>query len=314
MSELSNRVGYTGNMVTVLTGDDGFAVSDYISGRLSVFEGAVDRVDGENIQLRDIPDLLMGQSLFGDKRLVIISNLSKNSSVWPKIPGWLPKISSDIELILVEDKLDKRTVTYKELKATAEIKEFTAWSDRDERLAAQWLVTRSGASGINLDHKVASRVVSRVGVDKWRLANSLEILAGYEGDIAEAVVDDLLVASVSASVFDLFDSALSGNISKIGSIIKDLQLREDAYSVFALIASQTFQLLAVSRSQDGDSPEKDLAIHPFVASKLRHASKRLGRQKVELIAANVAKNDAKIKSTSVDPWVLVEKTLLDIAS
>lgn len=47
----------------------------------------------------------MGVSLFATKRLIVIRGLSENKVIWPVFGDWLPKVSDDIHLVLIERRL-----------------------------------------------------------------------------------------------------------------------------------------------------------------------------------------------------------------
>lgn len=113
-------------MITLLTGENGFEIERALKRIVTDFEGTPEKIDGSELELRQVPDLLMGVSLFADKRLLIIKNLSENKAVWADFGDWLERVSDDIHLVLVEPKPDKRTRTYKDLQKAAEVKEFKA--------------------------------------------------------------------------------------------------------------------------------------------------------------------------------------------
>src|ERR1035437_6433304 len=100
-------------MITVLIGENTFEIQRALDLIARDFDGKVEKIDGSNLQLSQLPDILMGVSLFAMSRTVVIRNLSENRAVWPVFGDWLSKISDDIHLILAESKPDKRTATYK---------------------------------------------------------------------------------------------------------------------------------------------------------------------------------------------------------
>jgi len=298
-------------MITVLTGNNSFEISEALRATARDFDGVAEKIDGSTLELRNIPDLLMGSTLFADKRLVIIRDLSQNSSVWEKLPEWLARISDDIQLILVDEKLDKRTTTYKELKKAVTIQEFNSWSDRDWGVAENWFARRAVDAGLTLDKKIVHQIVDRVGLDQWQLAQALEkisLLDEITSDAIEATID----ASPSENVFQLFETALEGKRQKLHAMIATLELTEDSYRLFALLSSQVVQLAGVATAGPDDNPSKDLAIHPFVASKLARHAQSLGRGGVARVVTIFAQADADMKRSKGEPWLLIEKALLAI--
>ena len=298
-------------MITLLTGSNSFEIGEALREIVESFDGRAEKIDGTTLELKNLPDLLMGSTLFAEKRLVIIRDLSQNPTVWEKLPEWIPRISEDIQLVLVDEKPDKRLTAYKELKKVAEVREYTLWGDRDYPLAESWLVKRGESLGLKLDKKIAHQIVERVGLDQWQLAQALEKLSLLEA-ITSETVEATIDASPSENVFQLFETALEGNTRKVHAMIQTLELTEDPYRLFALLSSQVFQLAAVAHAGAGDDPSKDLAIHPFVASKLSRHAKRFGKAGTTRILAVFAEADADMKLSKADPWLLIERALMNI--
>lgn len=296
-------------MIVVLTGDDSFEIQRELKKLETDFGGVAERIDGATLELAQLPDILMGQSLFSDKRLVVIRGLSENKSLWERLPDWLPRVSDDISLVLVEAKPDKRTISYKTLKAQAEIHEYEAWGERDIAQAEAWVMHAAKEQASNVTREVARRLVQRVGLDKWQLASAIDKLSLLD-DITVEAVDSLIEANPSENIFELLEAALNGDRQRVADIVRTLELTEDPYMLFALLSSQVFQLAAVTFAGKDDQPNKDFAIHPFVASKLKRHAGRLGRAGVEKVLKTFAQADADMKISKAEPWILIEKTLL----
>jgi len=297
-------------MITWFTGENTFEIQQAIKVIVDKFDGAAERVDGTSLELKHIPDLLMGSTLFAEKRLVIIKDLSLNSAVWEKFPEWIARLSDDIDVILVDTKPDKRTTGYKEVKKLVELKEFPVWGDRDQQLAEAWLVQQAKTLGLALDKNLARHIVARVGLDQWQLAQSLEKISLLETLTIEEI-NNIVEASPSENVFQLFELALEGNRNAIHDMIRNLELMEDPYKLFALLSSQAFQLAAVASATGTDNPAKDFGIHPYVASKLARHGNRLGAKGANRILNVFAQTDADMKLSKGDPWLLIERTLLE---
>jgi DNA polymerase III delta subunit len=298
-------------MITLLTGDNSFELREALKVIVAGFDGPAERFDGNTLELRQLPDLLMGGTLFAEKRLVIISELSANSSLWQKLPEWLPRVSDDVHLVLVDEKPDKRTSSYKALKEAARVHEFPSWGDRDQQKAEQWFEARAKSQGLVLDKKTVHHIVSRVGLDQWLLSNALETLSLLD-DITPEAINRTILANPQENIFELFETALSGNRAALQDILRTLELQEDPYATFALLSSQVFSLAAVTYADDSQNPSKDFAIHPFVASKLERQGRRLGKPVVTRILKKFAQTDADMKVSKAEPWLLIERLLFDL--
>ena len=300
-------------MITLLTGENSFENERALQALTSSFDSRAERVDGSDLDIKQLPDLLMGVSLFADKRLVIIKNLSENKALWSRFDEWLPRISPDIHLVLVEPKPDKRTKTYKDLQKVAEVHESKLWTDRDTHAAEQWVGEEVKRQGFKLDKKCTQYLVNRVGTDQWLLSQALHKLA-VMGDVTVDVIEEIIEPNPTENVFLLFESALKGDAPKVKRMLEVLEATEDAYKLLGLLSGQAAQLAVLSLS-DKPSAEvaKDMGVHPYAMSKLAPAAKKLGRGGAKKIVAAFAEADEAAKSSATDPWLLVERALMKVA-
>lgn len=311
-------------MITVLTGNNSFEI-DRERGRIeAAFDGQPEHIDGSTLELSHLPELLAGATLFASQRLVIIKNLSENTEAWAALPDWLTRLSSDINLVLIEPKLDKRTKLYKELEKQKAIHEFTQWTQRDASKAEQWLTAEAKQLGVQLDRQTASLLVQRsmtlgdkpghAAIDQWRLWHALSKIVAL-GGISKERVDDVMEPSTVENVFDLFDAALRGNRDTVARMLQNLKKTEEPHRLFGLLAGQVFQLAALSAA-DTSTAEVARAIggYPSILAKIAPYAKSLGRGGVKKIAVIFADADYAMKTTGQDPWLLVERALMKMAT
>jgi len=299
-------------MITWLVGENTFEVREALKAIEASFDGTAERIDGSELTLNRLPDLLMGMSLFSTDRLVVISGITQNSSLWEKLPGWLSRINDTIHVVFIDTKPDKRTTSYKALKAAADVREFPAWTERDTQKAEQWVDTRAKSLKVSIDRRAVQHLVSRVGVDQWQLAHALDTLSLLDVVTVEAI-NDVIPPNLHENIFQLFETALEGKPAQVADMLKTLSIQEDPYALFALLTSQALTLGAVTYADDSVNPAKDFAVHPFVASKLVRHGKRLGKNRVGYIIEAFAKTDADMKRSKAEPWLLVERVLLEVA-
>ncbi len=305
--------GIIGVMITLLIGENSFEIERAIEEVVRDFDGTAEKFDGETLQLAQLPDILMGVSLFATKRLVIIRGLSQNKAIWSAFDNWLDRISDDIHLVLIESKPDRRTSTFKALKEKANVKEFKLWSERDEQKAEKWVSEEAKKLRLDMDKKSIRVLLARVGIDQWQLYNSLEKLS-LAGDASVGTINEIIDANPSENVFNLFETAVRGDAKGVEKMLRTLELTEDPYRLSALLFSQGFQLAAVASASKNDNVAKDFAVHPFAVSKLAPIAKRLGRGGVAKIINIFAEADDDMKISRAEPWLLIERALIKIAN
>lgn len=300
-------------MLTLLIGDNTFEIQRALDKIAANFDGVVERIDGTGLQLSQLPDILMGISLFSTARTVIIRGLSENKAIWSVISDWLPRISDDIHLVLVELKPDKRTAAYKAIQKVAKIQEYSSWTDRDTFLAEKWVMAEAKNMNLTLNTKCIQFLVQRVGVDQWQLYYALQKLA-LTDEITVDNIKDVIDANPVENVFNLFETAVRGDIHELNAMLNVLERTEDVFRLSALLFSQVFQLAAVSAAEKGDNPAKDFGIHPFVVQKMTQLAKNLGKGRIAKIVTIFAQCDDDMKVSRADNWLLLERALLKTAN
>ena len=299
-------------MVYLFVGENSFEIEREIARRVADFDGEIEKRDGEVLAVADLQDLLQGQSLFSTKRLIILKQVSENKSVWEILASRIESMSSDIDLILIESKPDKRTKSYKDILKLATLKEFPAWTYRDTSQAVQWVLDESKSRGVGLTDKHARHLVQRVGFDQWRLHHAIEKLS-LAGEVSIELINDVIEANPDENIFELLDTALRGDVKGVQASVANLKLSVDAYQTFGLLSSQILQLSALALT-DKSSAEvaKDIGAHPFVLSKLAQYAARLSRNEVKALIDEAADADMLMKSSGLDPWLHVEQLLIKI--
>ena len=308
-------------MITLLTGENNFEIERAVAGIVAGFSGEPERYDGVEIELKNLPDLLMGVGLFSEKRLVVIKNLSANKSIWSSLPEVLERKSEDIHLVLVEPTVDKRTKTYKLLQKQADIKEYKPWGDRDMGTAEKWANDEAKRLGLKLGGKAPRLLVERslvaaekgVIIDQWRLVSHLEKLATLK-EVGQDEVGKYIEESPVESVFSLLETALKGDSVRVRQIIERLETSEDPFRLFGLLSGQVFWLAALSVAErPSGEVAKELGAHPYVLGKLDVYVKRLGKDGVKRLVGEFAEADGAMKRSVTDPWLLIERALLKAA-
>ncbi len=298
-------------MITWLIGENSFEIREALQALKADFSGTLEQKDANELVLADLPELLMGVSLFATERLVIINDITLNKTLWERLPDWLPRVSDAIHLVCIDTKPDKRTLSYKALKAAAHVQEFPAWTDRDIVKAEAWVLHRAESRGVQFSRPLAKHLVARVGLDQWQLAQALDVLSLLDETTPEAI-DAVIPANLSENIFQLFETALEGKAQHVAAMLQTLALQEDPYALFALLSSQASTLATVAFAEEGSDPAKDFATHPFVVSKLKRHATRLGKAKVAAIIELFALTDADLKRSRAEPWLLLEKLLVGI--
>lgn len=300
-------------MITVLTGANTYELQQALTALRAAYTGETEVVDGADLELRQLPDLLMGATLFSTARQVVIKDLASNATIWSVFDEWLPRVAADVQVILVEPSLDKRTKTYKALKAAADVREFAVWKEGDLQTAQRWVGEEAVRRDVTLDPASVRTLVQRVGADQWQLHYALEKLAVLE-HVTPTVIEEVIDAQPSESVFQVFELALRADRAGLRRTLATLARQEDGFRLFGLLSGQVYQLAALAiADQPATEVAKQLGVHPYALNKLQPYVERLGRAGVRRIVRRFAEADHRLKTGSDDIWTVVESALLGVA-
>ena len=278
-----------------------------------VGDADVVRYDGEELTLADMQEIAIGQTLFSQSAVYVISKLSENFDIWSRLSE-LP-FDDDKTVILLESKLDKRTKTYKWLQKTAKTQEFLPLSDRQKPQLISWCEVQARERGYRLTRTQIGTLIDRLGFDQLRLSNFLDQLALAE-NITNELINDLVPLARSENVFDLFVAALSKDYEMVHNIISYLESEsgvDGAYQTMGLLASQATNLVALVLSGgDNKTVAADLSVNPYVLQRLSSSARTVDIEHLRRINDALFQADLQMKTTGVNPWLLIETALVKL--
>ena len=272
-----------GGKTTILYGENSYERTTYlakmkIDAEKSSFEIEKKEIDG--LSKSDFVNLICGVSLLAEKRFVYIRNLSENSEIWQSLGEILPRISSDVHLCLIEDKIDKRSVVYKSVSKIIELNEFKNLTVKDSKDLAEF---------------------ARLFAQKQNLR-------------------EFIPQNVESNAFEIFEMVLSGNILGLQKELSKLRItdgEDGSYRFLATFSTQVFNFsaLKIGKQLGKTTAEisKDLGVNTWALGKMDKFVQNLAENQLTEIVAKVSKIDEIIKTESVDAWNLIESTLLEIA-
>lgn len=110
-------------------------------------------VEGEELDLAGLRDVMLGVSLFG-KRKIVIKGLTANKDLFAEV---LNLLATEHEVIIWEEKMDKRSAVYKDLvKAGVEMREFKMAELASKKLVFDIYDTalRDGAKAVKMCEQI----------------------------------------------------------------------------------------------------------------------------------------------------------------
>ena len=139
-------------MIRVYYGDDRVSVTKEIN---KVLRDGYEVVDGGELKIEDLPSLFWGNSLFSEKRNILIRDISGNKAVYDKLPEYIDTIHN---VVIFETKVDKRSATYKALKDKIEWREYKLPQNLNMKMVFDiyGVAKRDGARAVKMLDKIKS--------------------------------------------------------------------------------------------------------------------------------------------------------------
>ena len=312
-----------GGKITILYGDNSYERTAQlakmkIDAEKSGFE--IQKSNSDELSKSDFVSLICGVSLLSEKRFVYIRNLSENSEIWQNLAEILPRTSTDVHLCLVEDKIDKRSVVYKVISKIVELYEFKNLTARDSKNLAEFARLFAKKQGLSLDNKTANFLISWVGVDEWRIRDAIEKIA-LIGEANEQNIREFVPQNIESNAFSIIEMMFLGDILKLQEEFSKLKItdgEDGAFRFLGMISTQIFNLVAlkVGKNIGKTTAEiaKEIGANTWALGKMENFVQNLSESQLTEIVSEFTQVDEIIKTESVDPWNLVESTILEIAS
>ena len=312
-----------GGKITILYGDNSYERTAQlakmkIDAEKSGFE--IQKSNSDELSKSDFVSLICGISLLSEKRFVYIRNLSENSEIWQNLAEILPRISTDVHLCLVEDKIDKRSVVYKAISKIVELYEFKNLTTRDSKNLAEFARLFAKKQGLSLDNKTASFLISWVGVDEWRIRDAIEKIA-LIGEANEQNIREFVPQNIESNAFIIIEMMFLGESLKLQEEFLKLRItdgEDGAFRFLGMISTQIFNLAAlkIGKNIGKTTAEiaKEIGANTWALGKMENFVQNLSESQLAEIVSKFTQVDEIIKTESVDPWNLVESTILEITS
>lgn len=299
-------------MIHLILGENTYKSEQELARIIREHEVAPERLDSAVLTANMLADIVRGGTLFSERRLVVLRQLSDNKPVFEKLAEWAGEVPDDTTIVLLENKLDKRTKVYKTITKQATVIAAEPLYERDAGAAEQWLDSLANSQKILLSRPQLRNMVQRALVpgdkpaariiDQMQLAVALKALQG-----ADTVTDDMIATvlppAAGDTVFDLLDMAARRQTVRVDALLTELERTDDPHRTLALVMGQWAQLVAVSLANTPPATiAVELGLHPFVAKKLQELARQFTPNEIKTITALAADLDAGSKLSQFAPW------------
>lgn len=272
-------------MIKILVGNNWYGIKSALDEEVQGFLAEnsdinIERFYGPDDEINNIKAALSSVSLFSDKKLVIVEQLSAHKETTENLEDFLKLAEGDNLLIIVESNIDKRSSYYKNLK---KLEGFSEFNELDEGSLTSWIKNYTTENGGEISPADARYLVMRVGNTQANLQNELTKLLQYDKKITKYTIDLLTEQTPTSTIFSLVDIAFSGDIKKALKLYEEQRsLRIEPQAIFGMLVWQMHLVAVCLAAGNKNSSEisADTGINSYVLGKAKNIANRMGKAKI----------------------------------
>lgn len=304
-------------MIITLTGTNHFLLQQELSRLIQDFVAKhgdvnLERLDGEEVLVARLIEATQSLPFLADKKLVILRNPSTQKDFAEQIESVISRVPENVDLVLVEPKIDKRSSYFKVLKAKTEYREYV---EPDTYQLNKWIVQYVKQQGGEISTSDSQYLVDRVGLNQQILYKELEKLLDFNTKIDRNSIDLLTDKTPQSTIFELLDAAFAGNGAKTIELYRQQRsLRVEPQQIMAMLAWQ-LHVLAVVKTAGNKNPEqiaKESKINPYVVRKTTNIASLITLADLRNLIKRALDLDLRLKSQKIDADLAIKHFLLTI--
>lgn len=218
---------------------------------------------------------------------------------------------------LIPYKPDARTKLASAIKEHGLVVDFPR---QEQEHLVDWIVRRFKAAGKSVDSELAKHLIFLCGDLMQGLIPEIGKIAAYAqgARVTKADMDAVVTPQLDAVVFQLTDALGAKQYDKALGILADLlHMQEPVQVMMAALGKYFRQLYAARVALEERRSADDVAalwkMHPYVASKLMAAARRVDLPWCRRALKRVSETDAALKTTGGDADQALTQLVLDLA-
>jgi DNA polymerase-3 subunit delta len=259
----------------------------------------LERLDAEEASYDRLVEAVQSLPFLVPRKLVVIRSGSLNTEFTEKFESFLGAITESTDVLIVEGKLDKRTVYYKLLKKHTEFHDFSVL---DANGLAQFAAQYAKEQGSTLSAGDARFLVERTGTNQMAIMHELDKLLTYDVNITRSTIALLTDEVPQSKIFDLLEAAFSGRADRTQALYADQRAQGvEPQQIVAMLVWQLYTLAVVKAGQQ--RPTAEIAamakINPYVVEKTRQLARRIPLVKLQQMIGSLRVLDVRSKSENI---------------
>jgi len=225
------------------------------------FEGQITKIDESQIleNLNDFIESIMNQSLFEEKKLIIISGVT--NKIHKFLDEYLEKNIEDTKILLNSENLDKKSKLRLRFEKEKNLACVPFYEDSVQSLSS-FANNFLSKKNIKISREIINLVVERARGDRANLKNELEkieVLSITRKNISTEDVLKLTNLAENYDIFELVNNYLSKNKKKVSKIINENNfINEDCVIIIRTLLSRSKRLLELKKKEKINSNKEQV--------------------------------------------------------
>lgn len=259
----------------------------------------------ENI--KELESVCQGLTFFGSDKLVIIKDTNLKFDV-----DVLKDTDEATKIVIIEESVDKRLSSYKQLSKIAECIEF---KHMNEKQIVMYIMQTLKKYNKDIDLKVAEYMQSICGEDKANIINELQKLVIYLDDrnnVTKEDIDNVCSRTFNAKIFEVLQKIIDKNKQvAINSLDELLKQKEPIVKIYIMLYKQIKQMymIKVMKQRKENDIASKLGMHPFVYKNLSISCDKYKVEELKKIMYEFDKYDEKTKIGEMDFEIGLKKII-----
>jgi len=253
------------------------------------------------------------------RRLVIAKGIDEVKA--PELEPLLPYVEDPNPttcLVLLGEKIDTRFKVFATLRKAGFVHDFPPLRDRE---LAGWLAREARQRKVALDSDAATALAEIAGPDLGRLSQALEQLSLYVGEgkrVRLQDVEELIAETRQRGVFELTKAIGDGDVERALRLLANMQRnREPALRLQFMLVRQLRQIWRAKELAAAGVPRNEIAgqvgIAPFFLDDVLVPARRMSHATLERSFGRLYRTDRILKSSRVDPDLVMSKLVQQLA-
>jgi len=261
-----------------------------------------------NFSFENFWNVFNSQSMFQEKKIIVIKNFFQNSELKEKFLKIKQKIleSSDFIIFYYEGEIKKNEKLVKFLLEKAECQNFEPLDVYNLKI---WVKQEFLKYNIKIEPKIVDLLIEYCGNDLWQLSNEIKKLSTYKNGIISIKDVELMVRPrVETDIFKTIEAvARKEKREAIFLIHKHLEKRDSPIYLFSMINFQ-FKNLLMAKSDRFWGQGK----HPYFFKKIENLANKFSLDDLKRIYRAIFEMDIKIKTGKISPEAALDLLIAEI--